>query len=115
VWVLTLRWGGVGAALAWAMLHSTYLVVGSWVTHARLAPALRWRWLLQDVGVPLACCAVVAALAWFGLASAQNQGPLDVLLGACLAALAAIAGLLSSAGLRTQIAISLRHHLRRTT
>jgi O-antigen/teichoic acid export membrane protein len=48
-----LVWNATGAAAAWLLLHSVYLVAGSYATHRALLPRLRFRWLLQDVAVPL--------------------------------------------------------------
>lgn len=51
--VLTLTYGGRGAAGGWLILHAFYLLLGSYATHRVLLPALRYRWLVEDVGPPL--------------------------------------------------------------
>lgn len=67
-WLGAWRWGGQGAAAGWLCLHGIYLVIGSMLTHARLLPTLRWRWLFRDVGPPLLASVVIVALA--GMVSA---------------------------------------------
>jgi len=57
--VLTARFGPVGAAMAWFALHTTYLVVGTAVTHRYLLRGLATRWLTTDVAIPLACAVAV--------------------------------------------------------
>src|SRR5262249_11860227 len=51
--VLTSRYGAVGAAMAWFGLHTTYLVVGTILTHRMLLRGLAARWLSTDVAIPL--------------------------------------------------------------
>lgn len=60
---LTLAFGEIGAAGAWLSLHVFYLLFGTWMTHRRLLPGRGGRWLLHDVGVPLAASLVVAVAA----------------------------------------------------
>jgi O-antigen/teichoic acid export membrane protein len=64
VLVLTLKFGIIGAAAAWAILNTLYVVLGTWLTHRELLPGIGARWLAGDVGVPL-----VASLAVGGLGS----------------------------------------------
>ncbi len=38
--MLSLRFGIVGAAAAWAILNLLYLFLGTWLTHKKLLPGL---------------------------------------------------------------------------
>ena len=57
--LLSLRFGIVGAAAAWAMLNLLYLFLGTWLTHRKLLPGIAGRWLTGDVGVPLLVSLVI--------------------------------------------------------
>ena len=61
--VMTLAYGEMGAAFAWLSINVFYLFFGTWMTHRKLLRAEGPRWLLRDVGVPLALVLLVAALA----------------------------------------------------
>jgi len=50
----SLAYGALGAAMAWLVLHLFYVLLGSWLTHRSLLKGVGARWLLQDVGIPLA-------------------------------------------------------------
>ncbi|HET6765078.1 MAG TPA: oligosaccharide flippase family protein [Longimicrobiaceae bacterium] len=57
--VLTRRFGPAGAAGAWALLNTGYVLVAIQLMHRRLLPGEKWRWYGVDVGLPLlAACAV---------------------------------------------------------
>ena len=85
--VLSLRLGVVGAAVAWALLNTLYLFLGTWLTHRILLPGLGLRWLGGDVGFPLGVSLVVVGGGGLALRSID------------LPDLAAIAGGLFLAGL----------------
>ena len=46
-------WGPVGAAGAWILLNSGYLLISVQVMHRRLLTTEKWRWYSYDVGMPL--------------------------------------------------------------
>lgn len=50
---LTEAYGNIGAAIAWFFLHLLYLFVGSWVIHSRFLNQVKWKWVLQDIGIPI--------------------------------------------------------------
>lgn len=58
---LAQRMGAAGAALAWLILNTAYVLGVVQIMHARLLPAEKWRWYLHDVGMPLVTAIVVAA------------------------------------------------------
>jgi O-antigen/teichoic acid export membrane protein len=62
---LSLRFGIVGAAAAWAILNTLYLVLGTWLTHRQLLRGVGLRWLTGDVGAPfLASLFIVGGGGW---------------------------------------------------
>ncbi|MBA2671020.1 MAG: oligosaccharide flippase family protein [Gemmatimonadetes bacterium] len=56
------RYGAVGAAAVWVLLNSSYVLVSLQIMHTRLLPGDRWRWYLEDVGLPLVAALSVTAL-----------------------------------------------------
>lgn len=61
IWTTGL-YGAVGAGWAWLIVNAIYFALWVPITHARHAPGLHVRWLLQDV-VPIALLAILSALA----------------------------------------------------
>jgi O-antigen/teichoic acid export membrane protein len=53
-------WGPVGAAAAWIILNSGYLLVSVQVMHRRLLTTEKWNWYSHDVGIPLLLALLVA-------------------------------------------------------
>jgi len=62
--VLVSAHGALGGALSWLALHVLYLALGTWLTHRRLLRGLGPKWLVRDVGVPLAVSTLVGLLAF---------------------------------------------------
>jgi len=60
--VLAKSYGAVGGAAAWALLNALYLFLGTWLTHRSLLKGIGPKWLLGDVGIPLAVTIVVAGV-----------------------------------------------------
>jgi O-antigen/teichoic acid export membrane protein len=50
---LALSYGVTGAAAAWAILNSLYLLLGTWMTHRTILRGEGLRWIVADVGLPL--------------------------------------------------------------
>lgn len=63
VWA-TLRWGAVGSGWVWLICQAVYLFAWVPLIHARFAPGLHLRWVMQDV-LPMALSTVaVTAVVW---------------------------------------------------
>ncbi len=60
--------GGLGAAAAWALLHTTYLLVGMQFFHRTLLPGEKWTWYWRDMALPLSA-ATAACLTFRWLVS----------------------------------------------
>jgi O-antigen/teichoic acid export membrane protein len=50
---LTIHYGAIGAASAWAALNVIHVVVMIPLTHRRLLTGEAWRWFIEDFGPPL--------------------------------------------------------------
>lgn len=63
IYFLAQQYGVVGAASAWVILNTGYMLIGIPIMHSRLLKGEQWRWYFNDVGVPL-LVAVSTALVW---------------------------------------------------
>jgi O-antigen/teichoic acid export membrane protein len=55
-------YGAVGAACAWVILGTSYVLIIIQIMHSRLLKGEQWRWYLNDVGMPLMAALFVASL-----------------------------------------------------
>jgi O-antigen/teichoic acid export membrane protein len=94
IWFMAARYGPMGAALVCLGLQGINMLIGLPLTHRRLLRHEMTRWLLQDVGRPLAASVVVVGLARVLITDQMSPlATLAALLGVLLAALAAAAAL----------------------
>ena len=92
VWFSASRIGAMGAALVWLALNAGYLLAVIPYIHRSLPPAERVRWLLRDVGLPLAAALSVLALTRLALpVPAGRVGALFALAALLALAMAAAA------------------------
>jgi O-antigen/teichoic acid export membrane protein len=59
IWLVANRYGGLGAAWIWLLLNFGYVAFMLPLMHRRVLPRELGRWLLADVGAPLAAVAAV--------------------------------------------------------
>lgn len=59
----TLTYGLIGAAAAWPVLMTAYVLLAVWLTHRRVLVPARRPWLMWEVGAPAAACVGVGLLA----------------------------------------------------
>ena len=86
--LLSLRFGIVGAASAWAMLNLLYLFLGTWLTHRKLLPGIAGRWLGGDVGVPILVSLVIVGGGCLALRQLDLPSLAAMVIGLVLAGLA---------------------------
>ena len=60
--ILASHFGPSGAAVAWVVISVSYVIIGIQRMHRRLLPGEKWRWYIEDVGMPL-----IAALVTVGV------------------------------------------------
>ncbi|MCL0034117.1 oligosaccharide flippase family protein [Thermodesulfovibrionales bacterium] len=53
IYFLAIHYGVVGAAAAWVILNTGYVLICIQIMHSRLLKGEQWRWYLNDVGIPL--------------------------------------------------------------
>ena len=78
---LASRHGVFGAAVAWAVLNSAYVLIGTWLTHRHILPGLASRWLVQDVGLPFLVSLITMATGAFIAHQVTHQLVLKLLIG----------------------------------
>jgi O-antigen/teichoic acid export membrane protein len=62
IYFLAIRYGPVGAACAWVILNTGYVLICIQIMHSRLLKGEQWRWYLNDVGLPLVGALFMASL-----------------------------------------------------
>ena len=93
--VLAHRYGAIGAAAAWPVIHSFYVLIGVPYTYRRLLGETPWHWLRDTLPPALAVFAVAA------LASRLPELSLFSIAAASLAVL--LAGILAAPRVRTAV------------
>jgi O-antigen/teichoic acid export membrane protein len=94
LYVMTVRWGIAGAAINFAVMQGTYLVIGLPLTHRRLLRGALAETLLRDMLPGIALC-VIAALALAGVRDAiASSGPV-LRYAAIIAAWAVLTGIVA--------------------
>ncbi len=71
IFMLTTRFGVVGAASVWVILNSGYVLITIQIMHRRLLPDEKWHWYVRDVGLPL-----IVAILTAGLGRFLTSGPM---------------------------------------
>jgi len=61
IYFLAVRYGVIGAASAWVILNTGYVLICIQIMHSRLLKGEQWRWYFNDVGVPLLSALIIAA------------------------------------------------------
>lgn len=87
---LTLRFGVVGAAAAWAVLNGGYVLVGTYLTHRTIMVGQGWRWLAVDVAPVVAITVIVAGMGGLAVRSSSLPEPAQIAAGALLAGTATL-------------------------
>ena len=106
IFVATTQYGAVGAAAMWVVLNTIYMLIGVPLTHARLLEGETWRWICEDVGIPLVGALSVAVIGrWLVSSSMAPLALLGTLVAVLIAALATAA--LAAPKIRAQLVIML--------
>jgi O-antigen/teichoic acid export membrane protein len=103
--------GGAGAAGAWLIMNILYLLAWVPLVHARLAPGLHYRWLLDDVArVTAAACLPFLISPWLRLPNPGRFSGTAVAL--CYGALSLAGAIASSRQLRSALLAKFRSSAR---
>ncbi|MDD2915771.1 MAG: oligosaccharide flippase family protein [Gallionella sp.] len=63
----SLKYGAVGGAMAWLVLHVLYVLLGTWLTHRQLLKGIGMTWLLQDVAVPFGLSIMAGLIGFYAI------------------------------------------------
>jgi O-antigen/teichoic acid export membrane protein len=88
--VFVLRYGAIGGAMAWLILHILYILLGPWLTHRSVLKGIGAIWLFRDVGVPLLITILISSLGYFLTKWIESPSYIKLLVGFLSATLAFI-------------------------
>lgn len=101
--IFVLKFGALGGAMAWLLLHILYLFLGTWLTHRKVLKGLGQRWLFIDVGIPLLISVVIGAASYQLTQSMTNTIYLKLTIGLISALVAVVFSVLITPQLRLAI------------
>ena len=79
--IFVLKFGALGGAMAWLLLHILYLFLGTWLTHRTVLKGLGPRWLIQDVGIPLMISVLIGMVSYYITQSMNSTIYLKLMIG----------------------------------
>lgn len=100
---LSLTYGAMGGAMAWLVLHVSYLLLGTWLTHRRLLKGIGVRWLLQDVGIALSLSIFAGLIGHYATCCASYSPLLRLTFGVILASVTILLSLCVPSELRAAL------------
>lgn len=86
---LSLKYGALGGAMAWLVLHVLYILLGTWLTHRQLLKGLGMIWLLQDVVIPLGLSIMVGLIGLYVIHDSGYSSSMKLIYAGMLALAAA--------------------------
>ena len=103
----SLFYGALGGAMAWLALNVIYMMIGTWLTNRKLLNGIHVKWLVVDVGIPLALSTFI------GLALHTNKYSLssdysNIVFGLIIALLTSIISVLATPKLRLLVIKNIR-------
>jgi len=98
--VLSLTYGAVGGAAAWAVLNCVYLFLGTYLTHRLLLKGVGRKWLLIDVMAPLGVSLLIVGGGWLVQQLYDWQPIIRLLVGSGVGMFACAVIVMSSGRLR---------------
>jgi len=108
IYLMSVRYGGVGAAWVWLVLNLAYVAFMLRIMHRRLLPGELRTWFVADVGAPLVAVLAVAGLWKVGVVTPAGYGAMLLnLAGVSLAA--AVAAVIAAPQIRALIMNLLLH------
>lgn len=95
-----LMYGVLGGAIAWLILNVLYVMFGTWLTHRHLLKGIAVKWLIQDVGIPLAWSILLGIVGYSIVQGTEYPAYLKLICGIILALVASLFSVLMSHQLR---------------
>jgi O-antigen/teichoic acid export membrane protein len=85
---LSMKYGALGGAMAWLILHVLYILLGTWITHRQLLKGVGMKWLFQDVLMPLGLSIIVGLIGIFSIHDSGLSPKIKLIYAAVLALVA---------------------------
>lgn len=105
---LSLKYGALGGAMAWFVLHVLYILLGTWLTHRQLLKGVGMIWLLQDVVIPLGLSTMVGLIGLYVIQSSEYSSNIKLI---CASVLALVAVTLSFAVMPIALQTAILHKM----
>lgn len=85
---LSIKYGALGGAIAWLVLHVLYIFLGTWLTHRRLLNGVGVKWFLQDVLMPFGISIIVGIIGSYAIHDLGLSSKIKLIYAAALALVA---------------------------
>jgi len=95
-----LKYGALGGAVAWLMLHVANIFLATWLTHRHFLIGQGGSWLIHDVGVPLVILILTGILAQYVIQEMDSPTYMKLIGGCMLALVASVFSISTSSKLR---------------
>jgi len=92
---MTSHYGAPGAAMVWVALNSGYVLITVPIMHRRLLRGEKWRWYIEDVGLPLGGALIVSLIVRLFLPDGLSPAIVAIYLVTTLLLLMVASGLLA--------------------
>lgn len=73
IYFLTIQYGAIGAAWAWALLNFGYITIGMHFMYKQLLPEEKWKWYWQDIIKQFLATSVTAYIGGFSALAIANS------------------------------------------
>lgn len=93
----------LGGALAWLVLHTTYVLLGTWLTHRHLLKGIGLKWLRQDVGIPLILTLIIGVLGYVAIHDRDISALTMLVFGSLMALATMMLSVVTSKRLRSAV------------
>lgn len=91
---LSLKYGAFGGGLAWLVLHTLYIFLGTWLTHRKLLKGIGIKWFFYDVATPFILAVCVGLTGFYVMQGGVHSPEVTLIYGAILAIVASCLSLM---------------------
>lgn len=85
IYVMTSIYGAIGAVITWVLLNSGFIFISVQLMHRRLLINEKWRWYIEDFGLPFVAAIITAGFwRWLIISSMPKTFLIVLLVGAGL-------------------------------
>lgn len=99
----SLKYGALGGAMAWLVLHILYVALGTWLTHRHLLKGIGAKWLFQDVGIPFCLSLLIGLLGYYWIERIEHPAYIGLISAVGLIVLTSLLSAVMSPSLRLNL------------